>query len=257
MKKVLSFALMALAMGLVFVSCEKENGDDQAAKSFTLSMTLSSTDSVYLGTDQSNQYGDPQYPYYRQDITIDPFVLTHSFASWGMGEGFTYTSCTNDTTAGSSNLSAITKKGVKTNAYFTSYTGGLGYGLAAEISFKDGKAYNAKECYVTNCVSAYLAIKDQNPGPMGSVKEWTAQDKFTLTIKGFNGKDETGTIEFLLADGLDIVNTWQQVDLTKLGKVTKIQFSLSTTDMVSYDGGTTYYANTPLYFCLDQLTVTD
>ena len=251
MKKVLSFALMALAMGFVFVSCEKENGDDQAAKSYTLSYSLSKADSVYLGTDMSNQYGDPQYPYYRQDITIDQFVLTHSFASWGMGEGFTYTSCTNDTTAGSSNLSAITKKGVKTNTYFTAYTGGLSYGLAAEISFKDGKAYNAKECYVTNCVSAYLAIKDQNPGPYGSVKEWTKDDKFTLTIKGFNDKVETGTVEFLLADGLDIVSTWQQVDLTKLGTVTKIQFSLTTTDEGQWG------ANTPLYFCLDQLTVTE
>jgi hypothetical protein len=257
MKKVLSFALMALAMGFVFTSCDKEeNGGEEAAKSYTLSMALSSTDSVYLGTDKSNQYGDPAYPYYRQDITIDPFVLTHSFAGWGMGEGFTFTNCTNDTLAGSSNLSAITKAGVKTNAYFTAYTGGLGYGVAAEISFKDGAAYNAKECYVTNCVSAYLAIKDQNDGA-GYVKEWTKDDKFTLIIKGFNGENETGTIEFLLADGLDIVNTWQQVDLTKLGKVTKIQFSLTTTDMISYDGGTTYYANTPLYFCLDQLTVTE
>lgn len=243
---------MALAMGFVFTSCDKEeNGGEEAAKSYTLSMALSSTDSVYLGTDKSNQYGDPQYPYYRQDITIDPFVLTHSFASWGMGEGFTFTSCTNDTLAGSSNLSAITKAGVKTNAYFTAYTGGLGYGVAAEISFKDGAAYNAKECYVTNCVSAYLAIKDQNPGPMGTVKKWTAQDKFTLTIKGFNGENETGTIEFLLADGLDIVSTWQQVDLTKLGKVTKIQFSLSSTDVGQWG------INTPLYFCLDQLTVTE
>ena len=249
MKKVLSFALMALAMGFVFVSCDNEKDD---VKSYTLSMSLNKADSVYLGTDMSNQYGDPQYPYYRQDITINPFILTHSFASWGMGEGFTYTSCTNDTTAGSSNLSAITKKGVKTNAYFTAYTGGLSYGgVAAEISFKDGKAYNAKNCYVTNCVSAYLAIKDHNPGPMGYVKEWTAQDKFTLTIKGFNGREETGTVEFLLADGLDIVNTWQQVDLTKLGKVTKIQFSLSSTDVGQWG------INTPLYFCLDQLTVTE
>ena len=240
---------MALAMGFVFVSCDNEK--EEGAKSYTLSMSLSKADSVYLGTDKSNQYGDPQYPYYRQDITIDQFVLTHSFASWGMGEGFTYTSCTNDTLAGSSNLSAITKAGVKTNAYFTAYTGGLGYGVAAEISFKDSAAYNAKECYVTNCVSAYLAIKDQNPGPMGAVKKWTAQDKFTLTIKGFNGENETGTIEFLLADGLDIVNTWQQVDLTKLGKVTKIQFSLSSTDVGQWG------INTPLYFCLDQLTVTE
>lgn len=250
MKKLYSLALMALAMGFAFVSCDKN--DDEDVKSYTLSMKLSKADSVYLGTDKTNQYGDPQYPYYRQDITINPFVLTHSFASWGMGEGFTYTSCTNDTLAGSSNLSAITKKGLKTNAYFTAYTGGSIYGsLAAEISFKDGKAYNAKECYVTNCVSAYLAIKDHNPGPMGSVKEWTANDKFTLTITGYNDAVKTASVDFLLADGLNIVNTWQQVDLTTLGKVTRIQFTLSSTDEGPWG------INTPLYFCLDRLKVTE
>ena len=58
-------------------------------------------------------------------------------------------------------------------------------------------------------------------------------------------------MDFLLADGLDIVSTWQQVDLTRLGEVTKIAFSMSTTD-VGPSG-----MNTPLYFCLDQLTVTE
>ena len=35
MKKVLSFALMALAMGFVFVSCDNEK--EEGAKSYTLS----------------------------------------------------------------------------------------------------------------------------------------------------------------------------------------------------------------------------
>ncbi len=253
MKKVLSFALMALAMGFVFTSCDKEeNGDEEAAKSYTLSYSLSKADSVYISTDSTNKVGY----YFKADITVDQFVLVHGWGDYGFGGGFTYSSCTNDTTASNSNLSAITKKGVKGNTYFISYTGSENYGLPAEVSFKDGKAYQAKECYVTNSTSAYLAIKE-GKDDYGSCKQWTDNDKFTLIIKGFNGENETGTIEFLLADGLDIVSTWQQVDLTKLGKVTKIQFSLTSTDMVSYDGGTTYYANTPLYFCLDQLTVTE
>ena len=125
------------------------------------------------------------------------------------------------------------------------------FGLPAEISFKDGKAYKAKECYVTNSTYAYLAIRDQNVGGYGSVKEWTKDDQFKLTITGYNGEQETGHVDFLLADGLDIVSTWQQVDLTKLGEVTRIAFTMSTTD-IGQNG-----MNTPLYFCLDQLTVTE
>ena len=251
MKKVLSFALMALTMGFVFVSCDNEEEID--GKSFTLSVSLSKADSVYLGTDKSKSYGDSAYLYYHQDITINPFVLTHSFTDYGFGEGFTYTSGTDKTTAGYMNLSAITGKGVKSNAYFTANAGG--YGIVAEITFKDGKAYNAKECYVTNSTYAYLAIKDQNDGGYGGVKEWTKDDKFTLTITGYNGKEKTESVDFLLADGLNIVDTWQKVDLKKLGLVTKIQFSMSSTDESTYEGYT--YMNTPAYFCLDQLSVTE
>lgn len=246
MKKVLSFALMALAMGFVFTSCDK---DDDDVKSYTLSISLSKPDSLYLGTDRSVASGY----YFRQDITIDNFVLTHSFGDWGMGEGFTYTNSTDVTTPGYSNLSAITGKGVKTNAYFTANTGGIAYGgLAAEISFKDGNAYNAKQCYVTNSTYAFHAIKNHNDGgdvPM--VKQWTETDQFTLTITGYNGTTETGKVEFILADGQNVVNTWQKVDLSKLGKVTRIQFALSSTDNGNYG------MNTPAYFCLDQLTVTE
>jgi hypothetical protein len=242
MKKVLSFALMALAMGFVFVSCDKE--EEESAKSYTLSMSLSKADSIYLGTDTTVISGY----YFRQDISVDPFVLTHSFGAWGFGEGFTYTSGTDKTTPGYTNLSAATGKGVKTNAYFTANTGGIAYGgLAAEISFKDGKAYNAKECYVTNSTYAYLAIKDRNDGnPTPYVKEWTKDDKFTLTITGYNGREKTASIDFVLANGTDIVDTWQQVDLSKLGKVTKIEFATTSTDPM-----------TPSYFCLDQLKVTE
>lgn len=247
MKKVLSFALIALTMGFVFVSCDKDdNGSEEAVKSYILSVSLGKADSIYLGTDTVINTGT----YYRQDISIDQFVLTHTFASWGFGEGFTFTSCTNDTTAGFSNLSAITKKGVKTNAYFISNTGN--WETPAEISFKDGKAYNVKECYVTNSVYAYLAIKDHNDGnPTPYVKEWTDTDIFTLTITGFNDSIKTGSVDFKLAEGMNIVDTWQKVDLTQLGKVTKLKFSMSSTDE-QYG-----YMNTPSYFCLDQLTVTE
>ena len=246
MKKVLSFALMALTMGFVFVSCDK----DDDVKTYTLSMSLDKANYVFLGTDEST----PSGYYFRQDITIDEFVLTHSFGQWGFGEGFTYTNGTDVTTPGYTNLSAITGKGVKTNAYFTANTGGAAYGgLLAEVSFKDGKAYNAKECYVTNSTYAYQAIKNHNDGngDYAIVKEWTDNDRFTLTITGYNGSEQTGQVEFLLADGKNVVDSWQQVDLKKLGLVTRITFVLSSTDNGEWG------MNTPSYFCLDQLTVTE
>ena len=251
MKKFYSFALLALTMGLVFVSCDNEKEEDPEV-SYTLSISLPKTDSLYL-TKNLTEKDDFEY-YYIDTIDINPFRLFTSVGTWNVnafGFGTTFSSLTDTVTGGSSNNSAITTKGVKTNAYFTVSAGGDMFGLPAEISFKDGKAYKAKECYVTNATYAYLAIRDQNVGGYGSVKEWTKDDQFKLTITGYNGEQETGHVDFLLADGLDIVSTWQQVDLTRLGEVTKIAFSLSTTD-VGQNG-----MNTPLYFCLDQLTVTE
>ena len=53
----------------------------------------------------------------------------------------------------------------------------------------------------------------------------------------------------MLADGLDIVDSWQRVDLSSLGNIDKIIFELTSTDMGEYG------MNTPSYFCLDRLTV--
>ena len=266
MKKVLSFALMALAMGFVFVSCDNEKEtpeedktvtiintlpvssiqgvtvDDQT--SYTLSLSLNKANQVYLSNDTTNSL---PFGYYRDDIEVDPFELTHSYSAYGLGGGFTFCSCTDATTAGYTNISAITKKGVKTNAYLTVYTGS--WDTPAEISFQ-GNDFYAKECYVTNSTYAYLAIKNQKDGnPEPLVKKWTDKDIFTLTITGYYGRNKTEEISVPLADGMDILNTWKKVDLSDLGLVDRIGFTLSSTDNGQYG------MNTPAYFCLDQLTV--
>jgi len=81
------------------------------------------------------------------------------------------------------------------------------------------------------------------------------QDWFMLTI---TGKDVdgvvTGTVDFYLADyrfadnSTDyIVNTWQYVDLTSLGTVKSLEFTLSSSDVGDWG------MNTPAYFALDTL----
>lgn len=263
-------AVMLLVMGTVPASAQyymnvvKINGEtikvavddiDSIAfnAEYTLSVSLPKADSLYLGTDRS-QLDDIYEFYYIDPFEMDPFVLTHSFSDYGFGMGFTYSSLTDITTPGSTNNSAITGEGVYTNAYFTVNTGGEFIGIPSEITFKDGKAYKAKECYVTNSTYAYHAIKDHNDGngQYGMVKEWGEDDWFKLTITGYNGDTETGHIDFLLADGMNIVNTWQKIDLSSLGEVTSISFSLSSTD-----NDPSWGMNTPSYFCLDQLTVTE
>ena len=268
--------MMALMMGYVFVSCDEEKLTPEEEKKpvvpsdsipsdsvpsdtvpapadtvfYTLSMSLPKADSIYLSTD-TTVTDDFEY-YYIDTIRVNPFKLVHSVSTYGgFGMAFTYSSLTDTVTPGYMNNAAITGSGVNSNSYFTVNTGGDMWGIDTEITFEEGKAYFAKECYVTNSTYAYRAIKDHNDGGSGLVKEWTADDSFTLTITGYNGETETGQVEFKLADGFNIVKTWEKVDLSSLGEVTTLHFALSSTDNNDYGMAT------PSYFCLDQLTVSD
>ncbi|MBN1842209.1 MAG: DUF4465 domain-containing protein, partial [Deltaproteobacteria bacterium] len=74
---------------------------------------------------------------------------------------------------------------------------------------------------------------------------------FKLTIRGRDGGgDETGTVDFLLANGTDIVNTWTWVDLSSLGPVKSLEFELTSSDVGDWG------MNTPAYFCMDSLNGT-
>jgi hypothetical protein len=80
-------------------------------------------------------------------------------------------------------------------------------------------------------------------------------DWFFLTMTGKDAAGVvTGTVDFYLADfqfadnQLDyIVNNWRFVDLTPLGVVKSIEFSLSSSDTSAWG------MNTPAYFAIDTI----
>ena len=114
--------------------------------------------------------------------------------------------------------------------------------------------------YVTNGTYAALSMKDGDfsgkkfGGTTGNDPDW-----FKLTVHAYaNGTLINDSVEFYLADyrfsdnQLDyIVKTWEWVDLSSLGNVDSLMFSLS-----SSDNGT-YGMNTPAFFCVDNFTTAD
>lgn len=102
--------------------------------------------------------------------------------------------------------------------------------------------------YITNTVYTLDAILhgDYANGA------FAAGDYMSVTIKGYNGNELTGSVVVYLADYRSeneaehfALDTWQWVDLSSLGAVTGLQFDMFTTK--SNDYGFT----TPTYFCLD------
>lgn len=179
--------------------------------------------------------------------------------SW---EGFSYSNETDTTTPGFGNqFAAVADGGVDGSANYGIATIPLDwqsgtYDPIPQAMTATGSSYNAvfDGLYVTNTTYAYLDMRDGSAftkkfgGATGDDPDW-----FKLTIKGIDTQDQyTGTVEFFLADyrfGDNqqdyIVDEWTWVDLSSLGNVAGIEYSLSSSDTGNFG------MNTPGYFAID------
>ncbi len=200
-------------------------------------------DSFYNGSDGAGTF------------TSGGFTFQNSYdAEWGSWTGFAASSEKDTTTAGWSNqYSAIAGEGaLETNTYAVTYP--LGF---SEIEFNEN---TVSGFYITNSTYAYLSMAEGDDyakkfgGPDGNDPDW-----FKVTIAGISSSgDTTSTLDYYLADfrfddnELDyIVDDWRWVDLSSFGKISKLRFSLSSSDMGDWG------MNTPGYFCIDQLNHQD
>ena len=134
--------------------------------------------------------------------------------------------------------------------YAVAYT----YGAQTDVYAADGEPHTVSGCYVTNNLWAYQNMLEGDysvtpfGGPSGNDPDW-----FKLTATGKNANGQTvGALDFYLADyRFDnpeddyILDTWEWFDLSPLGEVASISFSLESTKQ-NYGG-----MITPAYFCMD------
>ena len=111
MKKLMWICAALLCVSLW--SCSDEDGQDPKVEVVaSFEGLLREPNSSYLATEGETD------GYYMKTSFNDPQKLisfTHYFSEWGFGGGFTYTNCTDVTTPGYTNLSAITGKGKNPN----------------------------------------------------------------------------------------------------------------------------------------------
>lgn len=178
------------------------------------------------------------------------------YSSWA---GWSYSSKSDTITAGWLNeFSAITGKGVSSPTYAIAYHSS--FSPMPYISLQQmavGKVVSG--LFVTNSTFAYLSMRDGD----SYSKKFGGQtgndpDFFRLKITGYMNGNLTDSVETFLADFRDSVNTndyilnsWQWIDLTPLGPVDSLTFSLNSSDNSSWG------MNTPAYFCIDNLITTD
>lgn len=134
------------------------------------------------------------------------------------------------------------------------------YGKAVALETVDGEDHLFKSISINNSYYVYDAIINGNygskkfGGTLGTEKDW-----LKLTISGFN-KNGTprGKVEIMLADyttgsnrNNTILSDWTDVDLRKIGKVSRLEFVMTSSDS-SPDK-----INTPPFVCIDEIKIVE
>lgn len=177
-----------------------------------------------------------------------------TFGSW---EGFSYSNVTDNTTPGFGNQwSAFPGSGAEGSPTYA-----VGFALTfvlPEARIVLPEPAPVRSAAVANTTFAALSMRDGDAfakkfgGPDGTDPDW-----FRLTITGRDAAGvPTGSVEVYLADfrfddpALDfILDGWTTVDLSPLGTVKALGFSLDSSDVGPFG------MNTPAFFALDDLVV--
>ena len=122
-----------------------------------------------------------------------------------------------------------------------------------QVKFTDNKAYEPVGVYICNHPWAYYG----NISGDGFANSLTREgDYFKLSVHGLNekGEDIGITVDYLLAEfkNGELIQSpdWHRLDLSELGSVNGIYFTMETSDSDPIHG-----PNTAVYFCLDKLQV--
>jgi hypothetical protein len=160
-----------------------------------------------------------------------------TYQSW---DGFAYSNIGNTTAQGwTSQFNAITGSGQGGSAnYAVGYAGWL---TPPTMTLDEPAVVSG--LYVTNNNYAYYTMLN---GGMFGAKKFTDSDWFLLTMTGKDAVGTvTGTVNFYLAQGTNIIHDWEYVSLASLGVVKSVEFNLSSSDNGAFG------MNTPGYFVID------
>ena len=109
-----------------------------------------------------------------------------------------------------------------------------------------GKLFRPTAVYVQNTAYTYYTMANGSPYS----KQFTDEDWLMLTAHGVGDDSAERTTDFYLAKDGKYANDWTLFDLTPLGEVRWLYFTMSSSDTGQWG------MNTPAYFALDCLTLT-
>lgn len=249
--------LAPLAASAFLFSCS-DKAEEQpmpvATESFE-SFSLAANSSWY---NQDKQGNSSDNDLYSKEVKFNDLSFTTTFKiSWNTWNGWAVSNHKQLGDGSYKDFSAAPAVGANNSAnYLIAHVGSTPE--LNQVAFKAANGVLLGKVSIANAHYAYYSMKngDAFSKKFGG-KTGNDPDYFKLTITGIDAQGKEGKkVEHYLADFRFADNSkdyvakdWTQVDLSSLGRVNAIRFSLESTDMGDWG------MNTPSYFALDEVQI--
>ena len=208
----------------------------------TFENLLDDEDSYWDGSDGSGSFISGGYRF-------DNTYKEYEYGDYYYGFAYSNRTSSDFTTYAADRFNSCAGGGAEDTPGFSVFKMDRSYPMGVEV-FGSDDGEDVTGFYITNAASTYEAM--QNGTDLA--RQFGKGDWLKVTVTGFDAEgEETGTVDFYLADFRDpnaayIIETWRWVDLTELGKVKRLVFTMSGSDVNPWGS-----MNTPDYFCMDNL----
>ena len=259
--KVLILAILALTLGV---------SANAAKKSIVLDLTQPSNpvSFEYDGNGVwTETYNDVDYTYWESQVFMFTHLIDGPGSSWeGIAwDGFTVSKNASDQPteylpdsqwgcmAGGGIADVVGEQVVvdSSRPYAIAYYSLMSMQNSLSITFNDGNTYTAEGMYVTTSPYVYYTTKD---GYFVARPFTEEGDYLKIIAHGVKEDYSETTTELTIAEftngEFSALEEWTWFDLSSLGEVVEIYFTMESTDVDPMWG-----MNTPGYFCMDRLTV--
>lgn len=215
----------------------------------------------------SETYNDIDYTHWESQVFRFSHLIDGEGSSWGgiAWDGFTVSKNAETTPAddlldsqwgcmAGGGIADVVDNDIITDPsrpYAIAYYSLMSMQNSLSITFNDGNNYSAEGMYVTTSPYIYYATKD---GYFVARPFTEEGDYLKIIAHGVKEDNSETTTEMTIAEftngTFSALDKWEWFDLSPLGEVKEIYFTMESTDVDPMWG-----MNTPGYFCMDRLTV--
>lgn len=243
--------LTAAALALFsLTSCSDDNDEPKHDTVLNLSAISFNSDDIWAGWDKPG------------NLVIGDFTFSHQWTEWNTSQGFVAAKISDTsfhTPMYEYQFEVITGGGVDgpgtpyliANWNSSEFSTPQIEDRCCSIVRTDGANFTPESVYVTNAAYPYYSMLQGD----AYASQFGLHDNFILNITGVRPDGTTVDLPVYLANcttenaSEGILNKWMRVDLSQLGTVKGIYFTMSSSDFGVFG------MNTPAYFALDKFTV--